>query len=201
MVRKADDLAARIVEALARAQGFGVGCAFWLEPEFDLSLEVLSNAGLVKPFRQRVPPCEEHGCHLLGRCPEEDRFRHVEDMDREGVSNRKFRLTQEGLDLLAGRRDAMEAMRRAATASDLASAALRIIARSGREGIGSLELLGRLLREQEQHLEAHGEVPFELDRWELGQWLKLMEAAGLVRADDGFRRIFPGPALQGILLG
>jgi hypothetical protein len=191
-----DDLEARILEALARTQRYGVGCGFWLEPELDLSVDILRQAGLISPIRQRVPSCHEHGCHLLGRCQEEIRFQQGEDLERQGIAGRKFRLTEAGGRLANGDGDLSEAFRAAVADSPLCSAVLLILVQRGSRGLTSLELLGELLRIQEQDLEAHGRVPFQLSRWELGRWLKLMEAVGLVISEGPFRRLMPGPALK-----
>lgn len=187
----------RIRQALALAQSHEVGCQFWLEPEFQVSLDILKEAGLVAPIRQGVPSCDDHGCHLKGRCSEEARFQRSEDIYPEGISGIKFRLTEAGHRLLNGLQDDLDLFRTAVANSPLASAALRVIAQRGQGGVGSLELLGELLKLQERHLESQGNVPFELDRWQLGQWLMLMEALGLVTAAQDFHRFFPGPSLQG----
>lgn len=82
----------RTVEALGRVAGAGVGCDFWLGPEFGLKIGWLGRLGLARPYRQRVPRCVEHGCHLVGVCPHQRRF----DLDRKGIADLKGNLTELG---------------------------------------------------------------------------------------------------------
>ncbi len=191
----------RIQAALGRARERGIGCQFWLEPEFNLSLGVLVQAGLVSPIRQRVPPCHEHGCHLLGRCPEEQRFQRSEDADRpEGIAGKKFKLTERGNNLVDNAGDPWDFLRNAIAESPLCVAVLQIMAEKGPQGVGSLEMVAQLIRLHHQCLEKGQDPPFALDRWQLGQWLSLMEGAGLIRSDQGFRWFYPGPALAKVNL-
>ncbi len=83
------DAPGRTLEALARVDGAGVGCDFWLGPEFGLKIGWLGRLGLVRPYRQRVPRCVEHRCHLAGICPHQRRF----DVDRQGIAGLKGELT------------------------------------------------------------------------------------------------------------
>ncbi len=89
----------RSLEALRRVAEAGVGCDFWLGPEFGLKIGWLDRLGLAKGFRQRVPRCVEHRCHLAGICPHQRRF----DVDRAGIAGRKGRLTDLGLGVAGGR--------------------------------------------------------------------------------------------------
>jgi len=93
----------RTLEALRRVAEAGVGCDFWLGPEFGLKIAWLDRLGLAKGFRQRVPRCVEHRCHLAGICPYQRRF----DVDRAGIAGLKGRLTDLGLGV-AGDRAALE---------------------------------------------------------------------------------------------
>jgi hypothetical protein len=88
----------RTLQALTRVAGAGVGCDFWLGPEFGLKIGWLSRLGLVRSYRQRVPRCVDHGCHLAGICPHQRRF----DVERRGIAGLKGELTRLGQQVARG---------------------------------------------------------------------------------------------------
>ncbi|SRR5581483_649450 len=74
------------------AVGDGVGCEHWTLPDHDLPVALLEALGFVRPIRQRIPRCSEHGCRYLGACAQQVVF----EEGRDGRSGRKFRLTADG---------------------------------------------------------------------------------------------------------
>jgi hypothetical protein len=76
-----------------------VGCEHWTLPDHDLPVVLLETLGLVRPIRQRIPRCSEHGCRYLGACTQQAVF----EEGRDGRSGRKFRLTADGQAAVADR--------------------------------------------------------------------------------------------------
>lgn len=95
-----------MVAALGRVAGAGVGCDFWLGPEFGLKIGWLGRLGLARPYRQRVPRCVDHPCHLAGICPHQRRF----DLDRKEVAGLKGELTDLGRRVARGEVSAEEVL-------------------------------------------------------------------------------------------
>ena len=162
----------------------GIGCHYRLRAGSLVGVETLAALTLVKPIRQRIPTCDEHGCPLLGAC----RFARLFGEGAAGRSGKKFRLTPLGD---RARRD--PAIRRqvadAARGLPLARRILATLAARGPQTIFTLdtalldEALAALARDG-----GAGEAAFE--RGELADALTLLGALGALDY-DGYR---VGPA-------
>ena len=158
----------------------GIGCHYRLRAGGLVGVETLAALTLIKPIRQRIPTCDEHGCPLLGDC----RFARLFSEGAAGRSGKKFRLTPLGD---RARRD--PAIRRqvadAALTLPLAQRILATLAARGPQTIFTLntalldESLAALARDG-----AAGEAAFE--RGELADGLTLLAALGAITY-DGYR--------------
>jgi hypothetical protein len=168
------------LSAALLANDGGIGCQYRLRAVGLLGAETLAALELVKPIRQRIPTCEEHGCPLLDGC----RFARLFREGAAGRSGKKFRLTPLGD---RARRD--PAIRRqvadAALTLPLARRILAILAARGSQTIFTLN--AALLDEHLAAL-AHdgsaGDAAFE--RGELADGLTLLGALGAL-GYDGYR--------------
>lgn len=88
----ADATTAELLRAALGATGDGVGCHFRLRAEVGLGVEILTELGLVRPIRQRIPDCTEHGCPLRDDCRHAITFAEA----RAGRSGKKYRLAPLG---------------------------------------------------------------------------------------------------------
>jgi len=163
----------------------GIGCQYRLRARGLVGVETLAALTLIKPIRQRIPTCDEHGCPLREGC----RFARQFGEGAAGRSGKKFRLTPLGE---RARRD--PAIRRqvadAALTLPLARRILATLATSGPQTIFTLntvlldESLGALARDG-----TVGEAAFE--RGELADGLTLLGALGAL-SYDGYH-VSPAP--------
>ncbi len=168
------------LHAALLATGDGIGCQYRLRAGGLVGVETLAALTLIKPIRQRIPTCDEHGCPLLGEC----RFARIFSEGAAGRSGKKFLLTPLGD---RARRD--PAIRRqvadAALTLPLAGRILATLAARGPQTIFTLntalldESLAALARDG-----AAGEATFE--RGELADGLTLLGALGALTY-DGYR--------------
>lgn len=158
----------------------GIGCHYRLRAGGFVGVETLAALTLIKPIRQRIPTCDEHGCPRRDEC----RFARLFSEGAAGRSGKKFRLTPLGE---RARRD--PAIRRqvadAALTLPLARRILATLAAHGPQTIFTLntalldESLAALARDG-----GAGEADFE--RGELADGLTLLGALGAL-AYDGYR--------------
>ncbi len=163
----------------------GVGCQYRLCAGGFVGVGTLAALTLIKPIRQRIPACDEHGCPLRADC----RFARTFSEGAAGRSGKKFRLTPLGE---RARRD--PAIRRqvadAALGLPLAGRILATLAAHGPQTIFTLntalldESLAALARDG-----TAGEAAFE--RGELADGLTLLGALGAL-VYDGYR-VDPAP--------
>lgn len=165
----------------------GVGCQYRLRAGGFVGVETLAALTLVKPIRQRIPTCDEHGCPLRAEC----RFARLFSEGAAGRSGKKFRLTPLGD---RARRD--PAIRRqVADAALTLPLARRILAILAARGPQTIFALNTALLDESLAALAHdgsaGEAAFE--RGELADGLTLLGALGAV-SYDGYR-VGPAPGI------
>lgn len=156
--------------------GEGVACRHYYEPRVGIDFSLLAGLGLLTPINTRIPPCEAHGCPLLGRCEHEADF-VPEANPRMPKGNRKFRRAPEGAAV------AVDAGLLARLASEHRLAGL--VASALRDGKASIFTLAEALLEFDlAQLEAEGASEPAVRRRELGAYLRLLEALGWLRFED-----------------
>ncbi len=154
----------------------GVACRHYHEPRAGIDFTLLAGLGLLTPINTRIPPCEAHGCPLLGQCEHEADF--VPDSNpRTPKGNRKFRRAPEGAAVAA---DAA-LLDRLALEHRLA----RLVASALRDGKASIFTLAEALLELDlAQVEREGATDPVVRRRELGAYLRLLEALGWLRFED-----------------
>jgi hypothetical protein len=187
-----EQLAAHVAEgdalsAALLATDDGIGCQYRLRAGGYVGVETLAALTLVKPIRQRIPTCDEHGCPLRAEC----RFARLFSEGAAGRSGKKFRLTPLGD---RARRD--PAIRRqVADAALTLPLAARILATLAAHGPQTIFTLNTALLDESLAALAHdgtaGEAAFE--RGELADGLTLLGAIGALDY-DGYR-VAPTPGL------
>lgn len=156
--------------------GEGVACRHYHEPRTGIDFDLLAGLGLLTPINTRIPPCEAHGCPLLGQCEHEADFA-PDSNTRTPKGNRKFRRAPEGVAV------AVDAGLLARLASEHRLAGL--VASALRDGKASSFALAEALLELDlAQLEAEGASEPAVRRRELGAYLRLLEALGWLRFDD-----------------
>jgi len=165
----------------------GIGCQYRSRAGGFVGVETLAALTLVKPIRQRIPTCDEHGCPLRAGC----RFARLFSEGAAGRSGKKFRLTPLGD---RARRD--PAIRRqVADAALTLPLAGRILATLATRGPQTIFTLNTVLLDESLAALAHdgtaGEAAFE--RGELADELTLLGALGAITY-DGYR-VGPVPGL------
>ncbi|MCM8749223.1 hypothetical protein NET02_08705 [Thermomicrobiaceae bacterium CFH 74404] len=157
--------------------GEDVACRHYHEPRAGVDFNLLAGLGLLTPINTRIPPCEAHGCPLLGQCEHEADFA-PDSNTRTPRSNRKFRRAPKGADVAA---DAA-LLDRLASEHRLAA----LVAGALRGGKASVFTLAQALLEADlAQVEAGGETAPAVRRRELGAFLRLVEALGWVQFEDG----------------
>ena len=164
----------RLRMVLERAEAVGVGCHYWSLPEYGVPIEHLELLGLARPVRQRIPACEEHGCHLL------DSWRHraVFADQVPGRAGRKFRLTPLGV----GTIDSTAELAERVAELPLARRILDVLSDAG--PLTGFALYWRLLEPELAELAETGQLPVPPpSRPAVRFYLDLLLAAGRVRED------------------
>ena len=171
----------RLRLVLARAHAVGVGCHHWSLPEYGVPIEHLDLLGLAKAVRQRIPACEEHGCHLIESC----RHRSLFADQGPGRGGRKFRLTPLGVETI----DSTVELAERVGELPLARRILDVLSVAGPQT--PFALYWRLLEPELQELAETGQPPVPpLSRPAVRFYLDLLLAAGWLREDalDGTLR-------------
>ncbi len=169
------DLGTRIVAALEEA-GAGVGCHYYVEKRYGLSAALLDRLDSVKLIKASPPACRDHACPLVGECEYERLFSTKEP----GRSNKKFKLSMFGAQLVEEPRALSEALGRTYVA--------RVVLEALEDGAHSALSLNTILMQRSvEELRATGKVEATLfSRAELRDALRLLVECGLVR-EDGAR--------------
>ncbi len=166
----------RRIQQLLSEIGEGIACRHYHEPRTGIHFGLLAGLGLLTPIDTRIPPCDAHGCPLLGQCEHEADFAPGSS-PRQPKGNRKFRRAPEGAAVAA---DAA-LLERLVSAHRLA----RLVASALRDGKASIFTLAEALLEHDlaQVESGAASVP-PIRRRELGAYLRLLEALGWVRFED-----------------
>jgi hypothetical protein len=166
----------RLRGVLEVIQGVGVGCHYWTR-ERGVPADQLVELGLATSIRTRVPPCEEHGCHLLETCRQRILFAER----GPGRAGRKVRLTEEGR-AAAGSTAALAAH---VAELPLARRVLDVLAEAGRP-LSWFELYWRLLEPELDELAATGQPALpRLSRSGVRFALDMLRSAGAVDEGQG----------------
>lgn len=168
----------------------GVGCQYRLRASGLVGVETLAALTLIKPIRQRIPTCDEHGCPLRDGC----RFARLFNEGAAGRSGKKFRLTPLGD---RARRD--PAIRRqVADAALTLPLARRILATLAARGPLTIFTLNTALLDESLAALARDGTPGEaaFERSELADGLTLLGALGAVAYDGYLVGPVPGVATR-----
>lgn len=167
----------RQIQQLLIEIGDSVACRHYHEPRAGIDFSLLAGLGLLAPINTRIPPCEAHGCPLLGQCELEADFAPGAN-PRMPKGNRKFRRAPEGAAVAA---DAA-LLDRLASEHRLAG----LVASALRDGKVSIFTLAEALLELDlAQVEREGAADPAVRRRELGAYLRLLEALGWVQFEDG----------------
>lgn len=173
------------LQAALLATDDGIGCHYRLRATGLVGTETLAALTLIKPIRQRIPTCDEHGCPHRDSC----RFARIFTEGTAGRSGKKFRLTPLGE---RARHDTaiLDQVADAARALPLARRILAALAMTEPQTIFTLN--ARLLNESLEALANAGD-PGEaaFSRGELADSLTLLGALGALDY-DGYR-VAPAP--------
>ncbi len=166
-------LGTRIVAALEEA-GAGVGCHYYVEKQYGLSAALLDRLDAVKLIRASPPACRDHACPLVGQCEYERLFSTKEP----GRSNKKFKLSMFGAQMIEEPRALAEALGR----TYVARVVLQALADRAHS---ALSLNTILMKCSVEELRATGKVEATFfSRAELRDALRLLVESGLVQVDE-----------------
>jgi len=166
----------RVIQQLLSEIGDGIACRHYHEPRTGVHFDLLAGLGLLAPIKTNIPPCDAHGCPLLGACEYEADF-------APGVSkgvpkgNRKFRRASQGAAVAAD----PTLLARIVSEHPLAELVARVL----RDGQATIFDLARALLERDLAIvQEETEVAPVVRRSEMGAYLRLLEALGWIRFED-----------------
>lgn len=168
------------LQAALLATDDGIGCHYRLRATGLAGTATLAALALIKPIRQRIPTCDEHGCPLRDGC----RFARMFTDGAAGRSGKKFRLTPLG----DRARHDMAILGQVADAARALPLSRRILAALATAGPHTIFTLNEMLLQESLAALASAGDPGEaaFSRGELADGLTLLGALGALDY-DGYR--------------
>jgi hypothetical protein len=166
----------RTIQQFLSEIGEGIACRHYHEPRTGIHFDLLAGLGLLLPIKTSVPPCDAHGCPLLGTCEYEADFASGTGRGAP-KGNRKFRRATEGAAIAAE----PALLERLVGEHPLAELVARVL-RGGQASV--FDLAHALLERDLAQVEEETETAPVVRRRELGAYLRLLEALGWIQLED-----------------